>query len=150
MAGHESLTYLSHSKEVWEANSETATRGSRVRRQLCQLQSSQKGVYPPAPISPPLPPPSELSHHKQGYSHAEPWKRLDERDYRSRENCANTVPLTRCQKQLIKKLSATPTLSAQHDPHRSTTPLDSQAALQANKATFFFQLVSLFVATPPP
>lgn len=40
--------------------------------------------------------------------------------------------------QLIKKLSATPILSAQtgHGEH-----IDSQAALQANKATFFFQLV---------
>lgn len=43
-------------------------------------------------------------------------------------------------KKLIKKLSATPTLHAQGDPHRSGTPLDSQAALQANRATFFFQL----------
>lgn len=46
------------------------------------------------------------------------------------------------EKQLIKRLSATPVLGAQEDIHRSTTPLDSQAALQANKATFFFQLVS--------
>ncbi len=45
-------------------------------------------------------------------------------------------------KQLIKRLSATPVLGAQDDPNRSATPLDSQAALQANKATFFFQLVS--------
>ncbi|KAK2066297.1 hypothetical protein P8C59_000127 [Phyllachora maydis] len=37
-------------------------------------------------------------------------------------------------KKLIKKLSATPTLSAQHEP------IDSQAALQANKANFFFHL----------
>ncbi|KAF7552974.1 hypothetical protein G7046_g7242 [Stylonectria norvegica] len=43
-------------------------------------------------------------------------------------------------KKLIKKLSATPTLSAQNDALRSATPIDSQAALQANKATFFFQL----------
>ncbi|KAH8678080.1 ankyrin repeat protein nuc-2 [Xylariales sp. PMI_506] len=43
-------------------------------------------------------------------------------------------------KKLIKKLSATPVLSAQNDPHRPTTPIDSQAALQANKAKFFFQL----------
>ncbi|KAG7104273.1 Ankyrin repeat protein nuc-2 like [Verticillium longisporum] len=40
---------------------------------------------------------------------------------------------------LIKRLSATPVLSAQNDVHRSI-PVDSQAALQANKATFFFQL----------
>ncbi|KAK3943504.1 ankyrin repeat protein nuc-2 [Diplogelasinospora grovesii] len=38
-------------------------------------------------------------------------------------------------KKLIKKLSATPTLSAQNDPQSAL-----QAALQANKATFFFQL----------
>ncbi|GKT86721.1 ankyrin repeat protein nuc-2 [Colletotrichum tofieldiae] len=43
-------------------------------------------------------------------------------------------------KKLIKKLSATPTLSAQNDPLRSAISIDSQAALQANKATFFFQL----------
>ncbi|GJD02000.1 ankyrin repeat protein nuc-2 [Colletotrichum higginsianum] len=43
-------------------------------------------------------------------------------------------------KKLIKKLSATPTLSAQNDTLRSAISIDSQAALQANKATFFFQL----------
>ncbi|KAG9236206.1 hypothetical protein BJ875DRAFT_236963 [Amylocarpus encephaloides] len=42
-------------------------------------------------------------------------------------------------KKLIKKLSATPTLLALNDVHRPTG-VDSQAALQANKATFFFQL----------
>lgn len=43
-------------------------------------------------------------------------------------------------KKLIKKLSATPTLLAQNDLHRPLGVVDSQAALQANKATFFFQL----------
>lgn len=43
-------------------------------------------------------------------------------------------------KKLIKKLSATPTLAAQNEVHGATGPVDSQAALQANKATFFFQL----------
>lgn len=43
-------------------------------------------------------------------------------------------------KKLIKKLSATPTLLAQNDVHRPSGIVDSQAALQANKATFFFQL----------
>ncbi|VUC35097.1 unnamed protein product [Clonostachys rosea] len=43
-------------------------------------------------------------------------------------------------KKLIKKLSATPTLSAQNGNGRPVIPADSQAALQANKATFFFQL----------
>ncbi|KAK5997816.1 Ankyrin repeat protein nuc-2 [Cladobotryum mycophilum] len=43
-------------------------------------------------------------------------------------------------KKLIKKLSATPTLAAQNDVYRLATLADSQAALQANKATFFFQL----------
>ncbi|KAG5948739.1 anaphase-promoting complex subunit Apc3 [Claviceps sorghi] len=43
-------------------------------------------------------------------------------------------------KKLIKKLSATPILVAQNDVHRPNGPVDSQAALQANKATFFFQL----------
>ncbi|GAP90979.2 putative ankyrin repeat protein nuc-2 [Rosellinia necatrix] len=41
---------------------------------------------------------------------------------------------------LIKRLSATPTLSAQNDPHLPTAPVDTQVALQANKAKFFFQL----------
>ncbi|KAI1328624.1 hypothetical protein F5Y16DRAFT_152726 [Xylariaceae sp. FL0255] len=43
-------------------------------------------------------------------------------------------------KKLIKRLSATPTLSAQNDPHFPPTPTDTQTALQANKAKFFFQL----------
>lgn len=43
-------------------------------------------------------------------------------------------------KKLIKKLSATPIILAQNEIQRSTPVLDSQAALQANKATFFFQL----------
>ncbi|KAI0124539.1 SPX domain-containing protein [Hypoxylon sp. NC0597] len=43
-------------------------------------------------------------------------------------------------KKLIKKLSATPTLSAQNDPHFTPAPVDTQVALQANKAKFFFQL----------
>ncbi|KAH8163918.1 hypothetical protein CIB48_g4320 [Xylaria polymorpha] len=43
-------------------------------------------------------------------------------------------------KKLIKRLSATPTLSAQNDPHLPPAPVDPQAALQANKAKFFFQL----------
>lgn len=50
--------------------------------------------------------------------------------------------------KLIKKLSATPTLSAQSVPHRSATPIDSQAALQANRATFFFQLVRQIPIVP--
>lgn len=44
--------------------------------------------------------------------------------------------------QLIKKLSATPTLAAQNGLQRRASLADSQVALQANKATFFFQLVS--------
>ncbi|CAI4218195.1 unnamed protein product [Parascedosporium putredinis] len=43
-------------------------------------------------------------------------------------------------KKLIKKLSATPTLGTLNDFQRPSTPLDPQASLQANKATFFFQL----------
>ncbi|KAK4042271.1 hypothetical protein C8A01DRAFT_44660 [Parachaetomium inaequale] len=44
-------------------------------------------------------------------------------------------------KKLIKKLSATPVLPPQNDAQRAAGgPVDSQAALQANKATFFFQL----------
>ncbi|KAI1343968.1 SPX domain-containing protein [Xylariaceae sp. FL0016] len=43
-------------------------------------------------------------------------------------------------KKLIKKLSATPVLSAQNDPQNPPAPPDAQASLQANKAKFFFQL----------
>ncbi|CAJ2511461.1 Uu.00g070860.m01.CDS01 [Anthostomella pinea] len=43
-------------------------------------------------------------------------------------------------KKLIKKLSATPTLSALNDHQYPPTPVDTQVALQANKAKFFFQL----------
>ncbi|KAK4157464.1 hypothetical protein C8A00DRAFT_40178 [Chaetomidium leptoderma] len=45
-------------------------------------------------------------------------------------------------KKLIKKLSATPILPPQNDTMQRAAggPADSQAALQANKATFFFQL----------
>ncbi|KAJ2902472.1 ankyrin repeat protein nuc-2 [Zalerion maritima] len=43
-------------------------------------------------------------------------------------------------KKLIKRLSATPNLTAQNDPHHPGTPIDSEAALQANKAAFFFQV----------
>ncbi|KAI1187872.1 hypothetical protein F5B17DRAFT_300595 [Nemania serpens] len=43
-------------------------------------------------------------------------------------------------KKLIKRLSATPILSAQNEPHLLPAPVDTQAALQANKAKFFFQL----------
>ncbi|KAI0432894.1 hypothetical protein F5Y09DRAFT_120480 [Xylaria sp. FL1042] len=43
-------------------------------------------------------------------------------------------------KKLIKRLSTTPILSAQNDPHLPLAPVDTQVALQANKAKFFFQL----------
>ncbi|CAG8978194.1 hypothetical protein HYALB_00011429 [Hymenoscyphus albidus] len=43
-------------------------------------------------------------------------------------------------KKLIKKLSATPIILSQSDVHRQSHVPDSQTALQANKATFFFQL----------
>jgi len=45
-------------------------------------------------------------------------------------------------KQLIKKLSATPIIQAQSINGPGEEQLDSQASLQANKATFFFRLVS--------
>ena len=44
--------------------------------------------------------------------------------------------------QLIKQLSATPTLLAQNASSGSVEPPDPQVSLQANKATFFFRLVS--------
>ncbi|SZF03979.1 unnamed protein product [Blumeria hordei] len=43
-------------------------------------------------------------------------------------------------KKLIRKLSATPILASLNDASRHFGVDDSQAALQANKATFFFQL----------
>jgi CDK inhibitor PHO81 len=42
--------------------------------------------------------------------------------------------------QLIKKLSATPVLSANHKGTDGEPLQDHQASLQANKATFFFRL----------
>lgn len=45
--------------------------------------------------------------------------------------------------QLIKKLSATPIIPALNELRHPVGPADSQAALQANKATFFFQLVGM-------
>ena len=44
--------------------------------------------------------------------------------------------------QLIKQLSATPTLPAQNASSGSGELPDPQVSLQANKATFFFRLVS--------
>ncbi|CAN8103556.1 unnamed protein product [Discula destructiva] len=49
--------------------------------------------------------------------------------------------------QLIKKLSATPQLHAQNDILQNGGPADQQAALQANKATFFFQLLKIRLKT---
>jgi hypothetical protein len=43
-------------------------------------------------------------------------------------------------KKLIKKLSATPVLSALQKNGNGGALQDSQASLQANKATFFFRL----------
>jgi hypothetical protein len=43
--------------------------------------------------------------------------------------------------QLIKKLSATPVIHAQDLTNAGSGLADSQASLQANKATFFFRLV---------
>lgn len=43
--------------------------------------------------------------------------------------------------QLIKQLSATPTLLPQNASNTAPDALDPQASLQANKATFFFRLV---------
>ncbi|KAM3420511.1 hypothetical protein BST61_g3778 [Cercospora zeina] len=43
-------------------------------------------------------------------------------------------------KKLIKKLSATPVLAALHQGPNGEALQDSQASLQANKATFFFRL----------
>lgn len=42
--------------------------------------------------------------------------------------------------QLIKKLSATPTIEAQEVTAEGQALQDPQTALQANKATFFFRL----------
>ena len=47
-------------------------------------------------------------------------------------------------RQLIKQLSATPTILPQNASNTTTDFPDPQAALQANKATFFFRLVRSF------
>ncbi len=61
----------------------------------------------------------------------------------TRDGPGPLTTLTRRPPQLIKKLSATPILPSQNETAQRVTlgPVDSQAALQANKATFFFQLV---------
>lgn len=66
-------------------------------------------------------------------------KQIQKRQLEVPEYAANFVNY-KALKKLIKKLSATPTLQAQNDHIQPALPLDSQAALQANKATFFFQL----------
>ncbi|KKY38097.1 putative ankyrin repeat protein nuc-2 [Diaporthe ampelina] len=66
-------------------------------------------------------------------------KQIQKRQLEVPEYAANFVNY-KALKKLIKKLSATPTLQAQNDHIYPATTIDSQAALQANKATFFFQL----------
>ncbi|PFH61989.1 hypothetical protein XA68_15531 [Ophiocordyceps unilateralis] len=66
-------------------------------------------------------------------------KHIQKRQLEIPEYCASFVNY-KALKKLIKKLSATPTLPALNDAHRPSAAGDSQAALQANKATFFFQL----------
>jgi hypothetical protein len=46
-----------------------------------------------------------------------------------------------CRCQLIKQLSATPTIPAQSTENVAQNVPDSQAALRANKEVFFFKLV---------
>ncbi|KAK2607431.1 hypothetical protein N8I77_006103 [Diaporthe amygdali] len=67
-------------------------------------------------------------------------KQIQKRQLEVPEYAANFVNY-KALKKLIKKLSATPTLQAQNDHLHPAPTIDSQAALQANKATFFFQLV---------
>lgn len=98
-------------QEVWQADPETPARGPRVCCKLRQLQGPEEGTSWACP------------------SHTKPLASTRLPD----------TALTRW--QLIKKLSATPTLLAQNDILRPASVADSQAALQANKATFFFQLV---------
>lgn len=137
-------------QEVRQADSEAPARGTRICGQLCQLQGSQKGMchsYIPLP-TPALSQGQGTSCSAAcsairfaGFEHVA--SRLLLTRPHGDWGILRLVPLTRCHViQLIKKLSATPTLAAQVDVYRSVTPVDSQAALQANKATFFFQLVS--------
>ncbi|KAI1820968.1 hypothetical protein F4861DRAFT_30613 [Xylaria intraflava] len=66
-------------------------------------------------------------------------KQIQKRQLEVPEYAANFVNY-KALKKLIKRLSATPTLSAQNEISLAPTAGDSQAALQANKAKFFFQL----------
>lgn len=67
-------------------------------------------------------------------------KHIQKRQLEIPEYCASFVNY-KALKKLIKKLSATPTLPALDDANRpSAAGASSQSALQANKATFFFQL----------
>ncbi|KAI1438650.1 hypothetical protein GGR50DRAFT_372829 [Xylaria sp. CBS 124048] len=67
-------------------------------------------------------------------------KQIQKRQLEVPEYAANFVNY-KALKKLIKRLSATPTLSAQNDLSLpGLTAGDSQTALQANKAKFFFQL----------
>ncbi|KAK7920369.1 hypothetical protein PG985_008391 [Apiospora marii] len=75
---------------------------------------------------------SRLSYSKFG-------KQIQKRQLEVPEYAASFVNY-KALKKLIKKLSATPKLAAQNDPLRPATPIDSQSALQANRAKFFFQL----------
>lgn len=49
------------------------------------------------------------------------------------------------QQQLIKQLSATPTIPAQSTVEVAHDELDPQTALRANKEVFFFRLVRHYV-----
>ncbi|KAM7208679.1 ankyrin repeat protein nuc-2 [Naviculisporaceae sp. PSN 640] len=75
---------------------------------------------------------SDVSRRKFG-------KQIQKRQLEVPEYAASFVNY-KALKKLIKKLSATPILPPQNDAHRPVEHVDSQAALQANKATFFFQL----------
>ncbi|KAI6714426.1 hypothetical protein JHW43_003086 [Diplocarpon mali] len=82
-------------------------------------------------------PPSQNLHHRRLFRKF--GKQIQKRQLEVPEYAASFVNY-KALKKLIKKLSATPTLLALNDLHRQNGVVDTQSALQANKATFFFQL----------
>jgi len=105
-------------QEVWQTDPEAPARGSRVCSKLCELQGFEKGWC----II------TTLTYRKKQ-------RNLRVISTKGSKTCTNNW-------QLIKKLSATPTFLPQNDVRRTLGVASSQSALQANKATFFFQLVS--------
>lgn len=138
-------------QEVWQTDTEASARGPRICCQFRQLQGTKEGMSKPE-HSPAIVPPTP--EHCEFYWVPQPtvcsnnlrvFSRHTGLQYAERIGVSmgmeRTMSTDMFVLQLIKKLSATPQLQAQNDLHHPAGPIDQQAALQANKATFFFQLV---------